>query len=327
MKSCWPIFLVRQPAYRGDFMKKLFGALVVSLGLVSGVSANSYGPLVEAKTLFESTQSVQPVLLDIRNKGYNEQHILGAISAPYQIFRGSKENPGGVVDVETLEVSLEKLGLVQDQPIVIITDGKTNSDFGAAARVYWTLKSTGFSDLSILNGGYASWLAASLPTSTEAKTISPSELELTYNQSWMASTDDVANVVKGNNSAVLVDARLPAFYAGDKAHPASKKPGTLPGAINHSFTSFFDKDAPAISKISDIGALKTQLGISSDKEDVISFCNTGHWAATHWFAVSELAGVENAKLYPGSMVEYSNADLPMENTPGFIKNLVKQITR
>lgn len=308
-------------------MKKLLGALILSLGLVSAAAASSYGPLVEADALFTSTAAINPVLLDIRNKGYDEKHILGAISAPYSIFRGSKENPGGVVDVEKLETSLEKVGLVQDQPIVIIYEGKNSSDFGAAARVYWTLKSTGFSDLSILNGGYASWLNADLPTSTQAKTVSPSELELSYNKTWLADTAEVTGIVKGEQSGVLVDARLPAFYDGDKAHPAAKKPGTLPGAINHSFTSFFEKDAPAISKISDINALKAQLGIDSETEEVVSFCNTGHWAASHWFAVSELAGVENAKLYPGSMVEYSNADLPMENTPGFFKNLVKQITQ
>lgn len=308
-------------------MKKLFGTLIVSLLLTSGAYASSYGPLVEVGDLFASRDSINPVLLDIRNNGYGEKHISGAISAPYSIFRGSKENPGGVVNVEKLEVSLEKVGLSLDQPIVIVSNGNNSSDFGAAARVYWTLKSTGFSDLSILNGGYTSWVGADLPTDSLVKTLLPSDLELSYSKTWMADTNDVTKVIKGKTSAVLVDARLSEFYKGEKAHPSAKKPGTLPGAINHSFTSFFEKDVPLISEISDIGALKAQLGIDENNEGVISFCNTGHWAATHWFAVSELAGVENSKLYPGSMVEYSNANLPMKNTPGFFDNLVKQITR
>jgi thiosulfate/3-mercaptopyruvate sulfurtransferase len=122
----------------------------------------------------------------------------------------------------------------------------------------------------------------------------------------------------------LFDARLPAFFAGDESHGAAKRPGTLPGAVNQSYAVFFEKDAAAISKPTDVAALKASLGIKGD-EEVISFCNTGHWAATHWFALSELAQVENAKLYAGSMVEYSNADLPMENTPGLFKNLLRQI--
>jgi len=39
-----------------------------------------------------------------------------------------------------------------------------------------------------------------------------------------------------------------------------------------------------------------------------------------------VAGFENVKLYPGSMVEYSNLDLPMENTPGVFKNLLNSLS-
>ena len=38
---------------------------------------------------------------------------------------------------------------------------------------------------------------------------------------------------------------------------------------------------------------------------VVSYCNTGHWAATNWFVLSELLGNENVLLYDGSMVEWT----------------------
>jgi thiosulfate/3-mercaptopyruvate sulfurtransferase len=228
------------------------------------------------------------------------------------------------MDLAVLEEHLEKLGLEQDEPIVIISEGNTDTDFGAAARVYWTLKSTGFTDLSILNGGRIAWRDANLPLNNTLETAVPSQLDLEFDTTWLADTQHVSSVVKGENSGLLVDARLPEFFAGDKAHGAAKRPGTLPGAINQSYATFFENGAAAISTPTDISALKASLGIKGD-EAVISFCNTGHWAATHWFALSELANVENAKLYAGSMVEYSNADLPMENTPGVFKNLLRQI--
>ena len=162
-----------------------------------------------------------------------------------------------------------------------------------------------------------------LPVNADAETATPSELDLTLDETWLARTEDVAGVVNGDNVAVLVDARPAEFYQGKKAHGAAKAPGTLPGAVNQSYATFFDADSPEISPAVDASGLLAELGITGD-EDVISFCNTGHWAATHWFAVSELAGVEHAKLYPGSMVEYSNAGLPMENTPGLIENLFSQ---
>lgn len=305
-------------------MKRALTFVTATLALTATSIAATFEPLVSVDELSDALATKQPVLLDIRGKGYDEGHISGAISAPYPIFRGPKENPGQVPDVEALETALEQLGLEQDDTIVVISDGQTSTDFGAAARVYWTLKSTGFSDLTILNGGYAAWADAGLKVGTDSAAIEPSELELTFNTQWLADTDHVSSVVSGQSEAVLIDARLEDFYVGKKAHGAAKKPGTLPGAINHAFTTFFEKDEPAISKIADPAALKQSLGIETDAE-VISFCNTGHWAATHWFAMSELAGVDNAKLYAGSMVEYSNADLPMDNTPGLIGNLINQI--
>ena len=44
----------------------------------------------------------------------------------------------------------------------------------------------------------------------------------------------------------------------------------------------------------------------------VTYCNTGHWAATDWFVLHELLGRNNARLYAGSMVEWtSNASRPI----------------
>lgn len=305
-------------------MRLILTTLVAIVGIATAPLAATFGPLVEANDLANALDAKQPVLLDIRNDGYADSHVDGALWAPYKLFRGTKDNPGGLMDLAVLEDHLEKLGLEQDEPIVIISEGNTDTDFGAAARVYWTLKSTGFTDLSILNGGRIAWRDANLPLNNTLEIAVPSQLNLEFDTTWLADTQHVSSVVKGENSGLLVDARLPEFFAGDKAHGAAKRPGTLPGAINQSYATFFENGAAAISTPTDISALKASLGIKGD-EEVISFCNTGHWAATHWFALSELADVENAKLYAGSMVEYSNADLPMENTPGVFKNLLRQI--
>lgn len=307
-------------------MKNIIATLALSLSFSTTALAATFGPLVAPAELANARAEANPIVLDIRGKDYDKGHIVGAVSAPYGIFRGPKENPGQLFDVEALESKLEKIGLQKDKPIVIVSAGANSTDFGAAARVYWSLKSTGFTDLSVLNGGHASWVEAGLATSSEKTTLAPTELELEFNQKWSATTAEVTQIVNGETKAKLVDARLKPFYEGDKAHPAAKMPGTLPGAVNQSFTTFFKGKSPAMSTVADAGALKKFLGVEAE-EEVVSFCNTGHWAAAHWFAVSEVAGVQNAKLYAGSMVEYSNANLPMENTPGFFKNLIKQITQ
>jgi thiosulfate/3-mercaptopyruvate sulfurtransferase len=50
-------------------------------------------------------------------------------------------------------------------------------------------------------------------------------------------------------------------------------------------------------------------------QPTVSFCNTGHWAATNWFVLSEVLGQKDVKLYPESTVGWSQAGLPMTNVP------------
>ncbi len=306
---------------------KIFASVVsATLGLAAATvsAASSFAPLVSPAELSAELQQLNPVILDIRGDDYAKGHIPGAISAPYGLFRGPKENPGQILDVATLEERYESLGLTLDKPVVIVPEGKNDSDFGAAARVYWTLKSTGFSDLSILNGGALAWESAGLAMSADPVVLQPSELDITFSDQWTADTEEVTAVTRGEVDALLLDARPDDFYQGRKSHGAAARPGTLPGAENLVYSSFFSEGSPAMSDIADPASLREQLGIK-DGEEVVSFCNTGHWAATNWFALSEVAGIDNVKLYPGSMVEYSSTDNEMQNTPGVVKNFLNKI--
>lgn len=304
-------------------MLRFFLTSAAAIALAVPAFAADLGPLLTPEEL---RIAEAPIILDIRGDNYAQGHIEGAIDAPYGLFRGPANNPGEMVSVEKLETTLEGLGLTQDRPIVIVAQGSTDSDFGAAARVYWTLKSAGFPELSILNGGAQAWVNNGLPVTQTVAEIQPTELDITWDSSWTAETADVEEVVAGKRDAVLVDARPAAFFEGEKAHAVAARPGTLPGAQNLEYTRFFQPGATAISTPADIDALLAEFGVN-DGEEIVSFCNTGHWAATNWFAISELGGVDNVKLYPGSMVEYAATDGKMQNQPGLLKNLLGQFKK
>lgn len=303
-------------------MKAFAFVLLTGIAGLTAAAANA-GPLVTASELSGLAANKDPIILDIRGGAYAKGHIEGAVSAPYALFRGPAENPGQLVPEDQLETAYEDLGLVMDRPVVIVSQGDTDSDFGAAARVYWTLKSSGFTDLAVLNGGVTAWTDAGLPLDRNAVQPQPSNLDISWDNRWTADTQEVADVVEGKRQAVLVDARPPEFYEGKQAHEVAARPGTIPGAQNLAHSSFFQSGSTAIGQVEDVAGLKSALGID-DGEEVVSFCNTGHWAATDWFAMSELAGIENVKLYPGSMVEYSQTDHEMANVPGLLENLLNQ---
>ena len=281
-------------------------------------------PLTSPETLADMGDA-GVLVLDIRGDAYSDGHIPGAVSAPYGLFRGPAENPGELISEERLTEVLREAGVETDRPTIIVHQGDSETDFGAAARVYWTLKSAGVENLSILNGGMVAWMAdAGREVSTEPVTVAASEIEVTFSDEWLATREDVLAVVEGEDDARLVDARPQAFWEGEESHPAAARAGTLPQSEYFTHSRWF-ASGPAIVDAEAARALATENGFEAGDE-LISFCNTGHWAATNWFALNELAGVEDVKLYPESLVGWSNADLPMDNTPGLIENLFDTIT-
>lgn len=306
-------------------MKRFALAVTLTAGLASPLfAAQTFGPLIDAKTLSADLSTVAPLVLDIRGEAYAGGHIPGAVSAPYPEFRGPKDNPGALVPEDQLEATLRGLGITFDRPVVVVHEGDTDTDFGAAARVYWTLKSSGVTQLAILNGGMTGWQAEKLPLDMAPSQPVPSTIDITFSDKWLADTANVIDVVEGKEDAVLVDARPAEFFNGDKAHEAAKRPGTLPGAENIVHSIWFENGTQIVdaARAKEIAA---ENGLAPGHE-IVSFCNTGHWAATDWFALSELAGLDDVKLYPDSMVAYSKTGKEMANVPGLLKNLLDQVS-
>lgn len=304
-------------------------AIVVSL---AGTSRAETGmqPLLAPADLLAVMADANPLILDIRDAGaadvagsYASGHIAGAVNAPYALFRGPAENPGKPPTEAELTRVLQSLGAALDRPTVIVHQGRDETDFGSAARVYWTLKSSGVSSLAILNGGVAAWVAAGHPLDSAPVTPEPSAVTVTFSDRWLATEADVLAVVEGRADAVLIDARPEEFWSGRTAHAAAARPGTLPQSNLFTHSNWFKK-GPAIVDAGTAATLASAAGYTKG-ESLISFCNTGHWAATNWFALSELAGIENVRLYPESMVGWSNAGHEMANVPGPFRRVWQQI--
>ncbi|ETX15958.1 sulfurtransferase [Roseivivax halodurans JCM 10272] len=304
-------------------MKPLAPATLALIALGTAASAQSLpGPLATPEEVSQLLgQDVD--VIDIRAEdAYAEGHVDGAVNAPYALFRGPDDNPGQLPTEEALTEILSERGLEPGTPVIVTYQGESISDFGAAARVYWTLKSAGIENLTILNGGLAAWEEAGLELSTESVEIEPSDIEVTWDDTWTATADQVQAAIDGGDT-LLLDARPESFWDGREAHPSAAKPGTLPQSEYFEHANWFS-GGPAIIDGAAAKSLAQENGLT-EAEALISFCNTGHWAATNWFALSELAEIDNVKLYPESMVGWSNAGYEMANVPGPIRTLWHQI--
>ncbi len=261
-------------------------------------------------------------VIDIRDpQAYGARHIPGAVSAPYGKWRGPATNPGELPDISKLTQLVQSLGLTPATHAVVVSSGADATDFGASARVYWTLKTLGLKELSIVNGGMKAWAEAQLPQDNAAVKIAASNWQPQLDSSLIATREDIRQNLDLSNAA-LVDSRPDAFYQGKTRAPAAKLSGTLPGAQQLDFNQWF---VPGTSTFVDTATAK-QIAAKVKRQqgqDMVAFCNTGHWAATDWFGLSEVAGLPNVKLYAGSMVDWTqqpNAPA-LENQPSRAESL------
>lgn len=298
-------------------MSRLFALL---LAMFTGLPALAAQPLITPTELSARLAEPRLRIVDIRDgkndagkSPYDVGHIAGAIAAPYSQWRGPKDNPGKLPSEQALTAVVQKLGIDAATPVVVVYEGSNSTDFGAAARVYWTLKASGVTNLSILNGGVKAWRAANLPLTTEVPAVAPSTFIVKIDPKYVATQEEVASVI-GKDNVRLLDARPVAFFEGETRHVAAKTPGTLVGAKNVDSAVWFVKGSAALLPTSDVKRVAQETGVQTD-QPTVSFCNTGHWAATNWFVLSEVLGQKDVKLYPESTVGWSNADLPMANVP------------
>lgn len=298
--------------------------LIAGLSLAfAAIGACAAPPLLSPKELQARLTDPAVRVIDIRDpKAYAGKHIPGALNAPYGQWRGPATNPGELPALPTLTTLVQSLGLTPATHAVVVSSGADATDFGASARVYWTLKMLGLKELSVLNGGLKAWADAGLPQNADAVKVAASNYQPQLNKSLIASTEEVLAHVNAKD-AVLVDARPAAFFSGETRAPAAKVPGTLPDAVNFQHDKWF---APGSATF--VGAEQArQIAASSPidpAKETVSFCNTGHWAATNWFALSEVLGQKDVKLYAGSMTEWSQdpKGLPMANVPSRVKQLL-----
>ena len=112
-------------------------------------------------------------------------------------------------------------GVRNDRPVVVYDDWSGL----AAGRAWWLLRHHGHTDVRVLDGAWAGWLAAGGAVHTG--TVLPGRGDFTARPGAMpvVEADDVLGV------PVLVDARAPERYRGE-TEPVDPVAGHIPGAVN-----------------------------------------------------------------------------------------------
>ena len=172
---------------------------------------------------------------------------------------------------------------------------------GGAARLWWLLRHFGHDRVSVLDGGLRGWREEGGPLEAGAATLpTPGKFSARPRQGDAAESDAFGG-------SLLLDARAPERYRGE-VEPIDPVAGHIPGAGNLPFAEL----APG-GRFLPPGELRARFeaaGAAPERE-LVAYCGSGVTACVLLLA-AEVAGLEGARLYPGSWSEWSGRGLPVE---------------
>jgi thiosulfate/3-mercaptopyruvate sulfurtransferase len=296
----------------------LAGLAAVAIAACAGTEAKrGIEPLVDAAWLNDNIADV--VVLDIRwaddGVAYEDGHIPGAVHSSYRDdpWRTERNGVSGMLPpVDQLAELIGALGISNDDRVVIVPAGLSAAEFGAATRVFWQFKVLGHDEVAILNGGYAAWKRAGYPAETGVNEPAPAVFTASYRPELVASAEDVMAGLENGTS--LIDARSSDYYTGQAKSRTADRYGTITGAVNVPYEQLTVEGGGTFIDAETAASLWAEAGLPASGEQ-IAFCNTGHLASLAWFAAHEVLGIEEARLYDGSIAEWSaDPARPMDNT-------------
>lgn len=262
--------------------------------------------ILEPEALKAALDYDKLLVVDLSSEAnYLQGHVPGAIHMPFQkLMCGEPPAPGRLPNNQCLQQIGANLGLADDIHVIAYDD----EGGGWAGRFIWTLEVMGHKKFSYLNGGIHAWRGLGLSEQNEQVTVPRSEYTLpNLNRSVIAETDDILAELD-NDKFVVLDARSPEEYRGEKVFSA--RGGHIPGAINCDWVNLMDRDRNLRIR-TDAESFLAGLGINKDQQ-IVTHCQSHHRSGLTYLIGKSLGF--SIRAYHGSWSEWGNrTDTPVEN--------------
>jgi thiosulfate/3-mercaptopyruvate sulfurtransferase len=179
-----------------------------------------------------------------------------------------------------------------------------------ATRLWWLLRYFGHEDASVLDGGLAAWVASGGTVESGPAHYPGTTFIAHPRPELLASLDDVRAIAEGQHpqSVQLVNALPPAAFKGEGPTSYSR-PGRIPTSLNLPSSNLLDSSNRFLPP-AELDRAFAEAQVAKD-EPVVAYCGGGISATVDLFALF-LAGAQKARLYDGSLSEWSaDAALPL----------------
>ncbi|HCA08756.1 sulfurtransferase [Chryseobacterium sp.] len=268
-------------------------------------------PIISSSEL-KNLSAENLIILDARvgkdiHQTYLEKHIKGArfIDLDKDLAEiGEDAAFGGrhpLPDITKFAETLSNLGISEDAHVVIYDD---KNGANAAARAWWMLKSFGFKNVQVLDGGFQAAEKNGLEFSSGEESFEKSSV--VKRESWhlpVKALEGIENELLSHSSTV-VDVRDAYRYNGE-SEPIDLVAGHIPGAINIPFSENLDENGNFL-KPEVLKQKYTEL-LKDKPQHLIIHCGSGV-TACHTILALNYAGFPIPDLYVGSWSEWSRRE-------------------
>lgn len=179
-----------------------------------------------------------------------------------------------------------------------------------ATRFWWMLRSLGYENAAVLDGGLDKWKLEGRPIEIgPAKGYPPATFTARPKDGFFVDKRETL-AATSERGTVVVNALNPQFHKGLEPSRYGR-PGRVPNSCNVSAATLLDPATKAFVPLTDAEATFKAQGITKDKR-VVAYCGGGISATVDLFLLHRL-GYDNLTLYDGSMGEWAkDASLPIE---------------
>ena len=242
---------------------------------------------------------------------YGDGHIPGALHWPWKesLWDRARREFALPPDFASL---LSRSGVTPETTIIFYSD---RCQF--ATYALWTCLLRGHARVKVLDGSRTRWVQESRPLTTGPSTVTPTDYPVRApDESGRISREGVLAGL-GNPDRVLLDARTPEEYRGERVKPApgfdhgAERKGRIPGA-RHLFYRELLNDDESFKPADQLRQTFEARGATPDK-DLVIYCRLSHRATLVWFTARYLLGYPRVRSYDGSWTEWgSMVGMPVE---------------
>lgn len=234
---------------------------------------------------------------------YKEGHIPGALFFDIDAHSDKASDlPHMLPNTVAFSSAMRKLGIGDGQKLVVY-DG---AGLFSAARVWWTFKVMGVSDVVVLDGGLPKWVAEGRQLDPGVEKRMERHFSARLDHGRVRDLSAMKTIVETGREQVL-DARPAGRFTGDVAEPRpNTRSGHMPGALSLPFTELLD-DQRCFKSDDALKAVFEGVGVDLTRP-IVTSCGSGVTAAVLALGL-EIIGAHSYALYDGSWSEWGQESL------------------